>query len=121
MKNSVTSVFKADPRFDDKLLCVEESCAEPICPTIDNFKGDPKVNKVFKEMPESLSIPQTSLDVPSRASSPAASTRMKRSVTIKKGPDSEATSVNGDKKGKRASSTGPNNKAQPELSVDPLF
>jgi hypothetical protein len=46
---------------------------------------------------------------------------MKRSLTIKKGPDSEATSVNGDKKGKRATSSGPNNKAQPELSVDPLF
>jgi|LauGreDrversion4_2_1035121.scaffolds.fasta_scaffold745079_1 hypothetical protein len=45
----------------------------------------------------------------SRASSPVASTRMKRSVTIKKGPDSEAASVNGDKKqNKRAATSGPN-------------
>lgn len=49
-----------------------------------------------------------------------ASTRMKRSVTIKKGPDSEATSVNGDKKAKRATSTGPN-KGLPDSSLDPLF
>lgn len=46
---------------------------------------------------------------------------MKRSLTIKKGPDSEATSVNGDKKGaKRATSSGAN-KGQPDQTLDPLF
>ncbi len=75
---------------------------------IDNCKGDAKVNKVVKEMPEQLSVPQTSIDVISRASSPVASTRMKRSVTIRKATDSEAASVNGDKKGtKRATTSGP--------------
>ena len=58
----------------------------------------------------------------SRASSPVASTRMKRSVTIKKGPDSEATSVNGDKKqNKRAATSGPNKGQQADLALDPLF
>jgi hypothetical protein len=29
LKNSIASVFKPDPRFDDSLLCVEESITEP--------------------------------------------------------------------------------------------
>ena len=48
LKNSIASVLKPDPRFDDSLLCVEESCAEPVSAIIDNCKGDARVNKVNK-------------------------------------------------------------------------
>ena len=90
---------------------------------IDNCKGDAKVNKVVKEMPESLNVaPQTSIEVASRASSPMASTRMKRSVTIRKATDSEATSVNGDKKGaKRAATSGPNKGQPADQTLDLMF
>ena len=122
MKNSITSVFKADPRFDDSLLCVEESCTEPKCSLIDNCKGDAKVNKVVKEMPEQPSVAQTSIDVVSRASSPTPSTRLKRSVTIKKATDSEAASANGDKKGvKRAGTVGPNKGQVADQTLDLIF
>lgn len=64
-------------------------------------------------------MPHTSLEVVSRASSPVASTRLKRSATIKKGTDYEAT--NGDKKvSKRANTSGPN-KGQHDQTLDPLF
>lgn len=52
LKNSIASVFKPDPRFDDSLLCVEESCEEPLSALIDNCKGYAKVNKVIKELPD---------------------------------------------------------------------
>lgn len=58
LKNSVASVFKPDPRFDDSLLCIEEACAEPLASVIDNCKGDARVNKVTKQIPEVL-IPPT--------------------------------------------------------------
>jgi hypothetical protein len=83
-----------------------------MCSVIDNCKGDAKVNKVVKEIPE-LPSAAPSIEVASRASSPAASTRMKRSVTLRKPTDSEAASVNGDKKGvKRGNTIGPG-KGQP--------
>ena len=121
LKNSIVSVFKPDPRFDDSLLYVEESCAEPMCSVIDNCKGDAKVNKVVKEIPE-LPSAAPSIEVLSRASSPAASTRMKRSVTIRKPTDSEAASVNGDKKGvKRGNTIGPGKGQPADQTLDIMF
>jgi hypothetical protein len=52
LKNSIASVLRPDPRFDDTLLCVEESCAEPISALIDNCKGDARINKVNKQLPD---------------------------------------------------------------------
>jgi hypothetical protein len=46
LKNSTSSVFRSDPRADDQLLSLEEACLEPKASVIDNFKGDPIVNKV---------------------------------------------------------------------------
>jgi hypothetical protein len=52
LKNSVASVLRPDPRFDDTLLSVDEACAEPFASVIDNCKGDARVNKVPQKMPE---------------------------------------------------------------------
>lgn len=47
---------------------------------------------------------------------------MKRSVTIRKGTDSEAASVNGDKKGtKRAATSGPNKGQSADQTLDLIF
>jgi hypothetical protein len=48
MKNSIASVFRADPRGDDQLLDCEDSGVEPRASAIDNCHGDPVLNKVYK-------------------------------------------------------------------------
>jgi hypothetical protein len=75
LKNSVASVLRPDPRFDDTLLCVDEACQEPLPAIIDNCKGDAIVNKVVKQVPEVVISPIINEPQPSRASSPMGSTR----------------------------------------------
>lgn len=48
MKNSIASVFRADPRGDDQLLDCEDSGVEPVAPPIDNCHGEPVLNKIQK-------------------------------------------------------------------------
>jgi hypothetical protein len=46
MKNSIASVFRAEPRGDDQLLDCEDSDKEPKPSPIDNCHGDPVIVKV---------------------------------------------------------------------------
>jgi hypothetical protein len=49
LKNSIACVLKPDPKADDEFLGIEDSGIEPLPSSIDNFKGAPPVNKVYKD------------------------------------------------------------------------
>ena len=46
LKNSIASVLKPDPKFDDQLLDIDEAGVEPSCAEIDNCAGNSKIIKV---------------------------------------------------------------------------
>lgn len=48
LKNSISSVFRSDPRGDDQMLDCEDSGVEPKAAVIDNCHGEPVLNKVQK-------------------------------------------------------------------------
>ncbi len=95
MKNSIASVFRADPRGDDQLLDCEDSGVEPVAPPIDNCHGEPVLNKIQKSQEHDISQLSIEHSIPS---SPIPSTRARSRLSMSKRAADDTVSLAGGNK-----------------------